>query len=1158
MKYIVILGDGMADTPFEGLGGKTPLEVAHKPNIDSLANRSICGMCKTVPDGIKPGSDVANLSVMGYSPLKYYSGRSPLEALSIGVNMADDDLAVRCNLVTLSDEENYLDKTMVDYSAGEISSEEAAELIKAVHYALGSQTFDFYSGVSYRHCLIRHHGERGTEYTPPHDISGRVIGDYLPRGLYGEEMLSLMVASYDILKDHPVNLKRIAEGKNPANSIWLWGEGSKPSLPDFKGLRGLKGAMISAVDLLKGIAIASGMDVIDVEGATGTVKTNFSGKAEACVNAIRNGYDYVYLHMEAPDECGHQGDTEGKVKSIELIDEKVVGYILKELEGEDLRILVCPDHPTPLATKTHSSEPIPFVIYDSTCIKDGAFAYTENECKKTGLLLNSGDELVEMFLNKDEGNDMDEKELYESDNSEIVEDSFVENDTTLESQVVDEPIEQNIEETNDEFDNIDNADIPSEQSEEYAGDIDDSEQDIYAEVAKSDIPSENTESEVEDESEVIDEDNSESNESDAIESDNLESDETDIADSENVESNENVDANANDDEAVPAQGSNMVIASSEGENNAEEQAEGEADKKGKKNKKGGNDKGKMSPKKKKALTITIAVAVLVVIITLSILIPVLVVNAPKVFINSAEDFQKPIKDKKEIIVLQKDITVDGDLTIGLDVDFNKKTLIVNGTLTLEAKNGGEMVLGNKSGKEFVGGGSINATNVVIKNATNVTMFSNMEAGTIKLDHVGKANFNGSVGAREMFDIESSEVVLNKVEFDETCNELVAKNSSLTLNNPTKIDINLQNSRMYANSDIQNVTLDENAQLRLRANCYNKIGEEELGTITGGKLVYVKENCKVGKIIGAKQLWLDVNSDVEWENCKVSYTGQLETPQFIIVKRDGQEVHLELSSVDINASKVIVYIDNDAQVLEFDINNDKIAGSDGYVYNLGGGILNKVGTHEIKVVLRSNEPEFVSDSDPYYTKHTHFITLERVGDPKVTINADGKYVLSFTSVDFAESYDVMFDGILLTMKHDKAKEVVSYILSDDEKFKPLLAVPGNHSITIVAKSSVDGINPSEKAYAKFPPIMGNLETPQVKMEVAENDLVVFSWDKVEGAKRYRIELVTATGSRILEVGADRLNYTFTKKELTGASKLVVVAIGDKYYNNSASGEVTITL
>ena len=1158
MKYIVILGDGMADTPFEGLGGKTPLEVAYKPNIDSLANRSICGMCKTVPDGIKPGSDVANLSVMGYSPLKYYSGRSPLEALSIGVNMADDDLAVRCNLVTLSDEENYLDKTMVDYSAGEISSEEAAELIKAVHYALGSQTFDFYSGVSYRHCLIRHHGERGTEYTPPHDISGRVIGDYLPRGLYGEEMLSLMVASYDILKDHPVNLKRIAEGKNPANSIWLWGEGSKPSLPDFKGLRGLKGAMISAVDLLKGIAIASGMDVIEVEGATGTVKTNFSGKAEACVNAIRNGYDYVYLHMEAPDECGHQGDTEGKVKSIELIDEKVVGYILKELEGEDLRILVCPDHPTPLATKTHSSEPIPFVIYDSTCIKDGAFAYTENECKKTGLLLNSGDELVEMFLNKDEGNDMDKKELYESDNSEIVEDNFVDGDTTFESQVVGEPIEQNIEETSDELDNIDNADIPSEQSEEYAGDIDDSEQDIYAEVAKSDIPSENTESEVETESEVVDEDNAEGNDSEANESDNSESDENDIADSENAESNENVDANANDDEAVPAQGSNMVIASSEGENNAEEQAEGEADKKGKKNKKGGNDKGKMSPKKKKALTITIAVAVLVVIITLSILIPVLVVNAPKVFINSAEDFQKPIKDKKEIIVLQKDITVDGDLTIGLDVDFNKKTLIVNGTLTLEAKNGGEMVLGNKSGKEFVGGGSINATNVVIKSATNVTMFSNMEAGTIKLDHVGKANFNGSVGAREMFDIESSEVVLNKVEFDETCNELVAKNSSLTLNNPTKIDINLQNSRMYANSDIQNVTLDENAQLRLRANCYNKIGEEELGTITGGKLVYVKENCKVGKIIGAKQLWLDVNSNVEWENCKVSYTGQLETPQFIIVKRDGQEVHLELSSVDIKATKVIVYIDNDAQVLEFDVNNDKIAGSDGYVYNLGGGILNKVGTHEIKVVLRSNEPEFVSDSDPYYTKHTHFITLERVGDPKVTINADGKYVLSFTSVDFAESYDVMFDGILLTMKHDKAKEVVSYILSDDEKFKPLLAVPGNHSITIVAKSSVDGINPSEKAYAKFPPIMGDLATPEVKMEVAENDLVVFSWGKVEGAKRYRIELVTADGSRILEVGADRLNYTFTKEELTGATKLVVVAIGDKYYNNSANGEVTITL
>ena len=430
MKYIVILGDGMADLPSSNLGGMTPLEVAYKPNIDSLAQKSICGMCKTVPDGIKPGSDVANLSVMGYSPLKYYSGRSPLEALSIGVNMADDDLAVRCNLVTLSEEENYADKSMVDYSAGEISTEEAAELIKAVQEALGNEEFSFYNGVSYRHCLIKHNGECGTEYTPPHDISGKVIGDYLPKGLYGEQMLELMVASYDILKNHPINLKRIEEGKNPANSIWLWGEGSRPALPNFEELRGLKGAVISAVDLLKGIGIAGGMDIIEVEGVTGTVNTNFSGKAEACVKAIRDGYDYVYLHMEAPDECGHQGDSKGKVKSIELIDEKVVGYILNELEGEDIRILVCPDHPTPLVTKTHSSEPIPFIIYDSTSIKEGVFAYTENECAKTGLMLNSGDELVELFLQKEdvmskeiENEDLAIADSYDNNEDDVVTDN---------------------------------------------------------------------------------------------------------------------------------------------------------------------------------------------------------------------------------------------------------------------------------------------------------------------------------------------------------------------------------------------------------------------------------------------------------------------------------------------------------------------------------------------------------------------------------------------------------------------------------------------------------------------------------------------------------------------------------------------------------------
>ncbi len=398
MKYIVLLGDGMADLPNEKLQGKTPLELAYKPNIDNMASRSICGMVKTVPDGMKPGSDVANLSVIGYDPLEYYSGRSPLEALSIGIDMASDDLAVRCNVVTLSNEDNYADRTMIDYSAGEISTEEARELICAVEAGLGDAVFKFYSGVSYRHCLIAKHSEMGTVYTPPHDILDKVISNYLPEGIYGEQMLALMERSTKILESHPINLKRMAKGENPANSIWLWGEGVKPNLPLYYDLYKKSAVMISAVDLLKGIAIAGGMKVVEVQGATGTIDTNFIGKAKACVQALRDGNDYVYLHMEAPDECGHQGDYDGKVKSIEMIDDIVAGYILKELSGEDVRILVTPDHPTPLATRTHTSDSVPFIIYDSTVSHEGVLKYSENECAGTGITVASGVELARLLF----------------------------------------------------------------------------------------------------------------------------------------------------------------------------------------------------------------------------------------------------------------------------------------------------------------------------------------------------------------------------------------------------------------------------------------------------------------------------------------------------------------------------------------------------------------------------------------------------------------------------------------------------------------------------------------------------------------------------------------------------------------------------------------
>ena len=403
MKYLVVLCDGMADTPSEYLGGKTPMELAVKPNMDALAKISEVGLCRTVAKGLKPGSDVANLSVMGYDPAVCYTGRSPLEAASIGIDLKDTDVTLRCNIVTLSDEENYDDKTMVDYCAGDISTEEAREIIKTVQEKLGNEIFSFYSGVSYRHCLVVKYGttELGN-MTPPHDISGKVVGEYLSTHKNAEPLIALMKKSYEFLKDHPVNKKRVAEGKNPANSIWLWGEGTKPQLQDFKEKNGVSGAVISAVDLLKGIGICANMKTPEVEGATGYIDTNFVGKADAAINAFKEGCDLAYIHIEAPDECGHRCEPENKVKAIGIIDELVLGRVKAYLDesGEDYRILICPDHPTPLLTKTHSSEPVPYLIYDSRKTADGVDTFTEATAASTGNFIEHGPSIMDRLLQK--------------------------------------------------------------------------------------------------------------------------------------------------------------------------------------------------------------------------------------------------------------------------------------------------------------------------------------------------------------------------------------------------------------------------------------------------------------------------------------------------------------------------------------------------------------------------------------------------------------------------------------------------------------------------------------------------------------------------------------------------------------------------------------
>lgn len=400
MKYALILGDGMADRPLAELGDKTPLEVSNKPYMDLLAKTAKEGMVKTIPEGFKPASDTANLSVLGYAPEKYYTGRSPLEAVSLGIKMADDDIAIRCNLVTLSNEENYQDKTMVDYSAGEISTKEADELIKYVEANLGTEDFHFYSGISYRHCLIVKHTTTGTDFTPPHDISGKVISEYLPKDKDAEFYRALQEKSYELLKDHPVNLKRIKEGKNPANSIWLWGEGTKPLLDNFEQKFGKKGAMVCAVDLLKGIAISAGLKLYEVEGATGGVVTNFLGKGETALKALLDGNDFVYVHIEAPDESGHQGNVKAKINAIEQIDQNIVGTLFNGLTKakEDFAIMVLPDHPTPIATKTHAKEPVPFMIYSSTRDLGANESYSEKDAEKTGYFIPVGSDLIKEFL----------------------------------------------------------------------------------------------------------------------------------------------------------------------------------------------------------------------------------------------------------------------------------------------------------------------------------------------------------------------------------------------------------------------------------------------------------------------------------------------------------------------------------------------------------------------------------------------------------------------------------------------------------------------------------------------------------------------------------------------------------------------------------------
>ena len=397
MKYIVVLGDGMADEPIEALGGKTPLEYADTPAMDKLSKCAEIGLVQTIPEGMKPGSDTANLAVLGYDPKIYYSGRSPLEALSIGVPMKDTDIALRCNIVTISEDDvPFEEKTIIDHSSGEISTEECAVLLEAVRAEMQNETYQFYVGTSYRHCLIWNKGEV-IELSQPHDVLGQMIGQYLPEDA---NLLSMMKRSYEILVNNPINIERKKKGLNPANCCWFWGAGTKPMLSSFEEKNHKKGMMVSAVDLLKGIAVGAGMGVAHVEGANGGLHTNYEGKVQAALDALAKGYDFAYIHVEAPDEMGHQGSVEKKVQAIEYLDKRVIAPLTESLDKQQVpyRLLVMPDHPTPIRVRTHTSDSIPYLLYDSTKKKEESWKYNEREAKGSGNFQPEGHKLIDKLF----------------------------------------------------------------------------------------------------------------------------------------------------------------------------------------------------------------------------------------------------------------------------------------------------------------------------------------------------------------------------------------------------------------------------------------------------------------------------------------------------------------------------------------------------------------------------------------------------------------------------------------------------------------------------------------------------------------------------------------------------------------------------------------
>lgn len=1152
MKYIVFLGDGMADMPNESLGYKTPLEVAKKPNIDYMAGNGICGLVKTVPVGMKPGSDVANLAVMGFDAEKVYTGRAPLEALSIGINMANDDIAIRCNFVTLSDDESFSDKLMLDYSAGEITTEEGKELIKAVQEALSTEKYDFYSGVSYRNCLISH-GGTVTDLTAPHDISGKVIGEFLPSD---SELKELIIKSYDILKDHPINLKRIADGKNPANAIWLWGAGTKPSLPSFESLYGLQGAVISAVDLLKGIAIAADMDVIEVDGATGTLETNWDGKATATINALNGEYDYVYLHMEAPDECGHQGDAQGKVQAIEKIDE-LIGKVLSEVDAENLTVMVAPDHPTPLALKTHTADSVPFIIYRADKEKEsGVKIYSEAEATATAIKYDNGMALMSAFIAYGKDNDSSNTEADTDENIEILADI-----------TGDESLEENFENidavTQDDLGDYD-ATVSNNDKLEDSSDNDEFETENVADDERL-----NEVSLVGDDTMISSEDNqddfiaTEDNSVVEIESENISDSDNAPSEFDDIEPVDGDDASGEmilNDELPPIDSDETETESVEEpiptEENGKKKKKKEKKEKVKKSKTDKADKDKTDKdskekapltkeqKKKRIIAISVSAVLLTIIIVLSIVLPIVILNKDKIFVSKKEDFDKVNKGK--YYVLEKDIVIDGDLNLAraYTIDMNGHNLTVNGTMVIAdtAENANTLNIGTKKGKAFINDGILTATTLKVTYNGNFAMHSMLVTENLEIETLSADLFN-AVQVRNSLTVANTTIAIKDgIAFGESGIATVT-NSAMTITGNAKADYTLESSKIMLgeNSSTKSITMDEYSEAHIK-------GAVD-GDITGGAKVVLSKTATANVLSGMALLWLHDDAKYASINGNVTVAPIIELvapPTMSVTMNDSGRIIVNVKTVS-NAKRYECTVNG--EVLPLETVGNPIT-TPLITFDITEYAEKHIG--EIRIAVRALgdadvDEELIIPSDYTVINYQHKITLETPKNAVVTkIKEDGKenykYVLSFAPVNFANKYKIEINGRLAIETTETSIDIT-----------PFLDKVGNYSIFVQAVNTENvSILNSEKA------LTGTEVRKDLKIDtaalVAKDDGTVELQLAAENVKDMKIRYTNSDGEEI----TIRLAFTESLNlgKLMSGTKVEIWLIGHGYYDGRDPADSTL--